>query len=428
MKTLQSLTLIFTLTSIANAQSYSGLETSEYMGIKSLVFNPANVANSRFIADFNILSGSAAFTNDYVSLHLNELLSNSESFDFVSDTTRAARNDNRMNMDIDLLGPGILVNKSRGFGFAITTRVRGGMSGHNLNGNFIDSMLDDSADQTVFEFDLDNLNTTTHAWGEVGITLGGILWEQGSHSVTGGATVKALAGAGVVYANSNRLSGTFNDDSGDIDAEGFLTFGSTLNNADEFNFDSLTPGFGIDIGLAYAFQPDGLDTYRFKLGVAVTDFGRIKYDNVEQTIFDVSGNVDNLDFDNLETFLQDNFDGVTTTESVTVNLPTAARVYGDINLTGGFYLGASALVSLREANRRFGTRLASAYRIIPRYENRWFSLLSPVSFDENSALNWGLGLRLGPVVAGSSNVFSSLAGGDTKAADFFVGVNVPILR
>ena len=55
------------------AQSYTGYFSDNYSGLNSIALNPANIADSRFESELNLmLNGSVIFNNDGIGFDLDE--------------------------------------------------------------------------------------------------------------------------------------------------------------------------------------------------------------------------------------------------------------------------------------------------------------------------------------------------------------------
>ena len=65
--------------------------------------------------------------------------------------------------------------------------------------------------------------------------------------------------------------------------------------------------------------------------------------------------------------------------------------------------------------------------ITPRLEKKWISIYSPVSYNVEGQLNWGAGVRIGPVFVGSGSVVSSMLKSKITSADAHVGHDDPDL-
>src|SRR5271157_3802159 len=63
--------LLLSSVSISFSQDWLGYSTSNYAGINSIFLQPANVVDSRYVVDFNILATDISFGNNYYYLKWN---------------------------------------------------------------------------------------------------------------------------------------------------------------------------------------------------------------------------------------------------------------------------------------------------------------------------------------------------------------------
>ena len=57
--------ILILMAAAVNAQSYIGYHSDNYNGVHGLIYNPANIADSRFKTDINLIGASAILGNDY---------------------------------------------------------------------------------------------------------------------------------------------------------------------------------------------------------------------------------------------------------------------------------------------------------------------------------------------------------------------------
>jgi outer membrane protein OmpA-like peptidoglycan-associated protein len=73
-----------------------------------------------------------------------------------------------------------------------------------------------------------------------------------------------------------------------------------------------------------------------------------------------------------------------------------------------------------------GNGIANRVSLSPRYESRWFSFYLPVTWMEYSGTQVGSGLRVGTFFVGSGSILSNLVSKESKAADFYLGLKIPV--
>ncbi len=427
------------------AQSYSGLELDNYSGINSLTFNPANVVDSRFRADINIATVGSTVTTDYFGINLSNLIDNPDGFDFDADSETFPSQANNLYLNVDVLGPSFMFNLAPKHAIGITTRVRAFMNVNRINGSLYETLSDDAAFDKDINIDMENLNGTIHAWTEAGLTYGIVLVDGRNHFLKGGVTLKYLQGAGAVFFNSDSIEGSYDSAGDSITANGDFTYGQTLDDTndenDEFEFGSGSSGFAADFGLIYEYRPDlgdqkmdttslkGHNQYRFKVGLSLQDMGKLSYESVNIEEYVISGTVSADDFEeDFQQGLEDNYSQTSTVQDVDIQLPTTLRYMADYRVNRNLYLGLSGVLSLNDDTSALSSRRLNYTSIVPRYESRLFSLYTNLSVMEYTDFIWGAGFRFGFLTVGSGSIISNLLTDDSRAADVYASVKIPILQ
>ena len=133
--------IIFLLSiSVSFAQSYMGYETDNFSGIHGVVTNPANIADTRVKVDINVMSLSATFANDYLSLSLDNLKQLADGFNFTGLKTFAS-DQNEVMMDINLLGTSFMFSLNEKHSIGLITRARIMNNYNNINGALLESII-----------------------------------------------------------------------------------------------------------------------------------------------------------------------------------------------------------------------------------------------------------------------------------------------
>ncbi|MBN4084757.1 hypothetical protein JYT89_00280 [Flavobacteriaceae bacterium AH-315-B10] len=198
---------------------------------------------------------------------------------------------------------------------------------------------------------------------------------------------------------------------------------------------------GVDIGFMYQWNEnstpklnDSVTTnytsYKLKIGASITDIGSINYKESELTQYDLNQTVNTAIFDEEDTeqILEDNYNGVTTSKSVKISLPTSLNLLIDYKIKNKLFVSLSSLISLNSDSKATSNRNINAVTIAPRLETKWLSIYSPVSFRQYGDLSWGAGFRFGPLIVGSGSVLTNLLSNSSKTTDVYVGLKVPIYR
>ena len=444
------LTVLFLMLTFqkAQSQSYSGFLEDNYNGVHGILSNPANIADSRLKLDVNLAGVSTFFGNDYLGANLGDLFRDFENtFD---EASKSPKNNNFLAGNLDILGPSAMLSMSQKHSIAVYTRGRILLNIDDVNGNTIDKEggFNENEDFFVNEGDISGqLNLMT----EIGATYARVLADKKNHFLKGGLTLKYLSGVRHDYINGSGITVDYDNALRLVTTTGQLTQGRDFSEGSDVLDDLLSfgssSGFGADLGLVYEWRPDhakytlmdangnpkpnrGVNKYKLKLGLSITDIGRINNENGEEETYNLNTtqDVDNFDGLDLDEALQENFTTIGTTRlSAPSALPTALHATADWNIGSKFYLNLNTDISLRERNRINTAHVINQVGLTPRLETAWLSIYSPISLMQGIGLRWGAGLRIGPFYLGSGSVLTSFLG-QTRTIDAFAGVKVPIYQ
>ena len=455
MKKITLLTFFFTLSLLVKGQSYIGYLTDNYSGVHGVISNPANITDSRYKLDINLVGLSAFATNDYYGIHVWDAIKDGYSFDLEAKTHSKDINSGGVNGDV--LGPSFMFNLSNNSAIAVFTRARFFANAYDVNGNSIAAIDDDSTRD--FAFNEGSINVLAHAWAEIGLTYARTLINNKKHFIKGGVNLKYLQGLGSAFGAGNNISIDYDADgtdlgggetTGSISTSGTITY-ARFEDFDNNNYDYKTPknanGIGVDLGFVYEWRPnqddyDFNDTdpyqfkdknkYKLKLGISVSDIGFINYkDGIKEGYAINNNNVSEQDLETAEDindFLNSFY--IKTIEGVgyKIDLPTALHVNVDWNFNSKIYLNLNTDFSLMSKERITANRIANVVSLTPRYESKWFSFYLPLSVIENNGFRMGAGFRAGPLYVGSGSLISSFASNDNRQADAYAGLKIPIYQ
>jgi len=421
------------------SQNYIGHRIDNYAGIHGVMYNPANVFDSRMRADINLFSAGINFGNDYAGIGLSSLNANEEGFSFEDDADLNPTNTNNFYANVDVMGPSFMFNLNSKSSIGLITRVRGLFNLHNINGELYQNIVDDFDTEENFNFDLNSLNGNLHAYAEIGLVYGRVLLDKQTHFLKGGATLKYLAGGGGLFTNTSNLSGNYSAAQEQVNVNGSFTYGTTADfDNQDIDFTETSSGFGADLGVVYEWRPDdsnlgmrGQNKYKLKLGLSVTDIGSINYDAGKVTRYaanNVTINESEFDEKDIQEILDDNFAGQETTETVTMVLPTALHFAADYKLKNKLYLNLQTSLSMVSPESQQASRMGNVATLSPRFESKWLSAYMPLSLRQYDGFAWGFGLRAGPLTIGSSTILTNLISESSKGADVYVGLKVPIYQ
>lgn len=306
--------IILLVCNIANAQSFIGYTSDNYSGLHGVALNPANIVNSKFRTEINLVSASSTFNNDYFVADFNELFSG-EDFD---DSRTEPKDNNNFTISADVMGPSFMLNLSPKSSIGIITRGRVFSNVNELSGVLFENVEDNFDDNSDFTIEEDNFTITTHGWAEFGIAYGHVLLDNNQHYLKGGATIKYLRGFGNAYTIGSNLlvdynANTFINGDGQITSTGTIQYGSSnafsADGDGDFKLEDNAQGLGADLGFIYEWRKDPLDidnmsnaAYKLKLGISITDIGSINYKDAEVKVYDVTNSISEAQFNSEEDF------------------------------------------------------------------------------------------------------------------------------
>jgi len=433
----------FLLNTTMNAQSYIGYTLDNYSGIHGVTINPANIVDSPFKADINIVSASAFGGSDYFGINVQDVINSDGGFDFDADAEKFPENDNNFFFNADILGPSFMFNINKKSSIGITTRVRAFLNINNIAGELYENLSDGFDETEDFDFNMQDFHGTVHAWAEIGLTYGRILMKDEKRMLKGGVTLKYLQGAGSAFFSAPTISGNYDAAANTLTTNGNLSYGLSQEDfeAEDIEYTNLTAGFGADLGMVYQWNKNDMNEvndsirinytpYKVKVGISITDIGSINYKEGELTQYDLNNTVDADSFDEGDTdqTLEDNYNGTTTSTAAKISLPTTLNVLVDYQIKNKFYASVSSSISLISQDKTTSSKIINSVTIAPRLETKWFSIYSPLSFRQYGDFAWGAGFRFGPLMVGSGSVLTNLLSDTSKSTDVYVGLKVPIYR
>jgi outer membrane protein OmpA-like peptidoglycan-associated protein len=433
--------ILFT-TNFLKAQSYFGYLNDNYAGVHSVLYNPANIVDSRFNTDINLISGSGFIGNDLYATKLSNIFNNS--FDFERDGTRTLKDNNNFITNIDVLGPSFMFNFNNKNSLAFFTRGRSINHFSSINGKALDDINNDI--NTSYRVDNQNFSLASNLWAEFGFSYARIFMDKGQHFLKAGFSAKYLSGFLTGYIKATNLSVAYNF-TGNVNTNTTTTSGEiesgnlkSLDNLDNV-IENRGNGFGGDIGFTYEYRPDyesyqytnkeggksyfkDKNKYKFRLQLSITDLGSIKYNDATTTRYNANTTYPdsqvNTDFDVLYTKIEE-------TKSINFSLPTAMHLNADWKMNRTLYLNFNTDVSLINPENKNSAYINNNVSLTPRFEVKWFSIYTPITYLQYSGLQAGLGFRAGPLFVGSGSIVSGLLS-ETKALDVHLGLKIPVYQ
>lgn len=466
---------------LAYTQRYIGIATSNWSGTNGMYLNPANLADSRtkFSIDLFSLNLGTEF-NAGLKFKMNDAIEffneddTSKQFGDIFDIEKSK--DGKYSLMLpyfELRGPGAMISINRKHTIAISTRVRAMHQFANFNEDLFRFLIDSNfTGYNNASFQSKDFNWTVHAWSELGLSYGGVIWEQDKHQVKGGVTLRYLMGAGYQTVVSQNLNGTYTPPSSTVpDAQMSIvnsdfTYarGGILAGDDGFEVGNafgktLGTGVGADLGLVYEYRPDyekykydmdgktGLwdnskNKYLLRFSIAMTDIGSIKYKSGNKVLNASNTGTSSLikgselfdklsDYDSLRKYLGSkgiNVNDTTAgTDGMKLTLPRMLVASVDYHAVKGLYINAMLMANMVDRGKA-GTSHYSQFTLTPRYDIRAISFGLPITYSMlSSKIRAGAGVRIGGFFFGSDDLLSLFS--DTKyGSNFYFGVSVPFAK
>lgn len=391
------LLLVFAIFSLqtSNGQDISVWQFSNTSGVYGTLFNPAQIASSRYqwhlnLGAFNANTGTNA-------LHNRSVPGSKLGFDAQGDRLGVRAN--------DLLGPSVMIQTNRLGSVAVTTRYRASQS--TLGSGVVDLLSGDN----------NNSQATTGAYSSTGFRTIGVSYaypiNYKAHSLNLGITVNKHSP--VIF---NQLS---------LQQAGSGAFLATNNFATEFNYSDILNasggGFGMDAGFIYEFRPKYVENnyemdgksrknpektdYAARLGVSIINAGFSQAFSGLQTQRFATPSLPSATADWSGDFYQDVANFNFTDQQQITTFPELSRS-NRLNILAEAALGkkgwfASVVYS------QFLTQIqgvnSSILAVIPRYEKANFEFAVPLTYSQpDKQLGIGFHLKLGSFILGAESV------------------------
>ena len=441
-KILISFSLFIGLNAYAQDQ-FSGISTSNRVGILNGVINPAEFSNLSKKFEINIVGISFNASNNKIGF--SDLTSdNLEEQIFTGSSPVNAR------FDGTILGPSF-ATKWLKWGFAITTAAHAKFDMVDIDPAIGNAITNNNLilNTTVLN-NPNNQRLSGTSYGEIGFSAARTVFENDKHQFSAGVTLKILFPGSYSNFGLSQLDATITQNATGAylttNAPATLNIAYSGNLANSFTdfsdysksvFGGLN-GFSGDIGVNY--QLKAASGYKLNFGLSIRNMGSMTYKdnnnyNTTYTLNIPSTNpldlnqfsgVDNLS--QVEDILT--ADGYLTTQprnktEFKVKLPTSLCTYADFKIVPKVYVTAYLQQKLNKDDGNAQITVPNIFSITPRINLGFFEGYIPLSFDDISGTNLGLGFRLAGFYLGSSSIISSLA--DGKSADIYTGYRFAFL-
>ena len=439
-------------------QSFGGFLTENYAGVNSVIVNPANIVDSRFRVDINLVGMSAFVSNDYYNMHIIKAIKE-DGYNFDEESRFNPKINNNGALNVDVMGPSVMFNINENNAVALFTRARSFINVNGVNGRDLYAIDEDG--NTDYIVNEDDFNAFGQTWAEIGLSYATVLVNERENFLKGGISLKYLRGGGSTYVAGRNITVAYDADGimlqgggtiGSITSTGDVVYGrfDDFDNDDyEYKFPKSAVGVGVDIGIIYEWRPNHGDyklrkvwpnrltykeqnKYKLKLGFSITDIGSINYKDGIEDIYDVTNtNVSEEAFedeDNLYDILNNIYTLTNTSIGYKAILPTALHINADWSFTDNLYLNFNTDLALTSKSTLRTSKITNVVSLTPRFESKWLSAYVPLSYVQYAGLQMGAGLRLGPLYLGSSSLFSNLISEKSRGSNFYAGLKIPLFH
>lgn len=480
MKKIFILIVVFAFVKVSSAQIHMGLHSDNYAGIYNINFQPADIVDGRLRFDMNIFQTEFNLTNNYIGLKKQALfpadpVPNGVSFKDYFLNERINGRVKKVSMESNTMLPFSFFfqfGKNMKNAFAFNSRLRINTSVGGVDEKLAQQIYSGLKIKDLYNVGIENKNLSiqTAAWAEVGLTYGREIIDLGDHYVKGAFTGKMNQGAASVSVFSDNLDITFPSDSNVSINNSDLNYDISTNILDfsnsispQFDF-KLNPSFSADFGFVYEWRPN-IDKYKYELdgnpdylnpkknkyklkaSVAFTDIGFLKFQRSPHSKT-LQANFSAISTEELGRLIEDfGQDGLASIDSAFNNspnflgtsknnpgnnylmrLPFRINAMVDYRIWKGFYVSATASIAPNFKKDETKSTGLSQFSITPRYEIKEFGAQIPLSIDGMGRAHVGLGLRLGPLVLGMSDIIPLIASKNynIQGVNFYFGARIPV--
>lgn len=442
-KTLVLTALITSICGFAQ-EHFSGIGTSQRVGILNGNINPAEFALLDSTVEVNIFGTSVNVSNNKIGF--SDLTGSN-----IEDLIFRGNEPVNMRFDVEVAGPGVAF-KIQKWGFAVTSKAYGKLNLIDIDVNLGDAIANNGLNALLNTTTLDgnyNQRLMATTFGELGLSAARTLWDTDKYLLTGGATLKLLFPGSFANFGVDQFQGTINTVAGNS----FLTntnaavniaysgnLGSSFSDFDSYRksiFGGLN-GMAFDFGGNFIIKDDQ-GGFKLKTGLSIRNLGSMTFSDSNNSTTNyslaITGNQSldlNLfqDVDSLQEVEQILLDSgyltaIRSNRDFKVRLPGVINAYADLKLIPTLYVSLFVQQKLTNDSNNDQVTAQNLISLTPRFSLKNFELFTPLSQNEISGFNAGFGLRAWGFYLGSGSLFTAVIN-DSKQADVFFGYRLGI--
>jgi outer membrane protein OmpA-like peptidoglycan-associated protein len=357
----------------------------------------------------------------------------------------------------------VRINKNNSIGFTCRVRAYAEVNGLDPSvTHLLYHLFTHKNDTSALLTSVDQVHADAEAmmWAEYGLTYSHVILNTGKHFLKAGVTGKIIQGLGAAYGSADNIHYhvTGKDTNAVISASAAFAqsanfpHSNTSGKNDTVYHPNARLNVGADLGIIYEYRPDfekykydmdgktDLDMrwknkYKFKFGLSILDIGKITYNAAPfPNSSQYSGNV-NLwqvvkeqpkNSQAADSILKASFPQRAVGNTFSMNLPTTINLQADYQVYKDFYAGFLSNYAFQFKHNANAIHEISKVALVPRWDHKWFGVFIPVSYDSYKNFNYGINLRLGPVIFGTNALNNWVGQSYVYAAEFHVLLKVPI--
>ena len=420
---------LFFLSISINAQENQGLVFDNYNPVNGQFINPSNIVDAKPWLDIHLIGGSAFVFNNYL-YYPNTTLLNFNSFKseplFYEDTKEIRAYENAL-----VQGPSASLVVGRQ-SFSIFSNVRAISNGINIPSVLAKKSTEDGLDSTdIGVYDIKNARAKVMAWGEIGLTYGGIVRAREKDMITAAITVKRLYGIQNSSVNIKEAKVVVNspDSVVVVTNTGTYSYTEPAKNGGR--------GWGLNVGATYKKMKENVShyiphstfshckkiDYKYKVGVSFIDIGHINFKN--EAFFGDLEDITVVDTIDTNDDILEEAKRLAKGNKYTAPLPMAASIQFDYNFNDQFYLNATVIQRF-PSNNTYGVDRANLLALTPRFESKYIGVSLPISFVNYHKVYAGLAFRLAFLSIGTENIFPWFINQDINMVSFYFNIKIPI--
>ncbi len=466
---MRKLYLLFFLLSAStlSAQDFLGFSNSNYAGVAGIDLQPASIVDSRFKVDISLVGFSLSGSNNYAGIKGSAFRKDAagvypfEYSDFEDNyiVTRGGKGPRSLYGSNQIVLPSFMVTLNSKSALAFNWRIR---SYANVDGveDELATLIRNGLNYSPLwlqRLENKNLSLQTMSWAEYGLTYGRVLMDRNEHFLKGALRVKVLQGLQAAYLFVKDLQYEFTTDTTLSLFQSDVNYGHSTNfemtgNSIKYQFVS-NFSLGFDLGVVYEWRPqyqkykydmDGKtdlwrrdqNKYKLKLGFSAIDIGGIKFKKGELSndfTADINfWNLSNLDFSGtpIQAFddtIRARFGQRSSDPNFKMNLPTALSAQVDYHVWKDMYVNFTSFYAFQHRRNKDKIHDLTTLSLTPRWDSRWFGVYLPLNYNSMGIFGVGTGVRVGPLMLGTSNIIPYFTKKAIYGADFHVLLKIPIL-